>query len=89
LCSKRKLDIEFMLNTVDLVNGKLFCIRFIDPQTKKFKIILFREGEDGDGIYMPQEMKNEELMREVHKTKSLKFLKRILVMMSYDLKDLY
>jgi len=45
------------------------------------------EGSDMAG-YFPQELKNEKLKAEVM-GKQMKFLMRLLIMLTYDLKELY
>lgn len=43
LYNQRKLSIELVLDAVDFQNGKYFCVKFIDPDSLKYKIIKFND----------------------------------------------
>lgn len=83
---RRKLNIEFLMHTVDIQYASYFCIKFIDPQTNKFKIIKFSE-KNGDGVYVPDSLTNPKVKEML--AADGKFLKRILSLMTLDVNELF
>jgi hypothetical protein len=74
------------MHTVDVQKAVYFCIKFIDPTTSKFKIIRFCEHNQ-DGVYVPDNLNNPKVKEII--AADGKFLKRILLLMSLDLHELY
>ena len=85
---RRKLDIEFLMQSVDTQNASFFCIKFIDPATQRFKIIKFSD-DNGDGIYKPDGLKNEKVNTLIGTPVGGKFLKRVLNLMTLEFNELY
>lgn len=61
-------------------------MKFIDPKTKKYKMIKFIQKDD-NGVYLPEALQNPKVIQTI--ASDGKFLKRILQMMSFELAELY
>ena len=94
LMSTQKLNIEIVLDQFDFQeDGKYFSLKFIEPQTKLFKVIRFTRREDTsdinpDGLMNPL-FKEQVMLAARNNTGPPRFLQKLLFLMTYNLHELY
>jgi len=90
----QKLNIEIVMDQFDFTDdGKFFSLKFIDPKTNMYRVIRFtRREENGDinpdGFINP---KYKEMVLAATKSDghSVRFLSKLLILMSFNLQELY
>lgn len=82
----KKLNIEIILESVEILQGKEFSLKFIDPNTNLFKVIKFNESSE-DLQYHPEAFENRKY-KDYIAPGNKKFLQRIVFLMTLTLDEL-
>ena len=90
----QKLNIEIVMDQFDFTDdGKFFCLKFIDPKASMYRVIRFTRRDDTSDInpdgFMNPKYKEMVLAATKNDSHPVRFLNKLLILMSFNLQELY